>query len=268
MPRNKMQRIVCFAVLVAALASLACSQAVAGEPQNCKNYFALSPLTPADVSRLVTPLPSAPSPFAGPDLSRLRQWDFPSKVVAWHERPTAEEMTRLQQSAVKQLSKGGASASPAPYQLQPPPAKEWNALENWFEKDGPKRLPGMCVDEEKAGYVLTVGVVSPPPSSSAFATASARSEYSQSVTPQDSSFGPNAGTVTPGGENHPADQLAGLSGSTSLPGAYTCAYLYRSTSRGGPPQPTPELYYCHSGSGMPKSVITTMLKFLDKQGTP
>jgi hypothetical protein len=252
---------------LAALSLLLLSLPAAAAVENgCKSYLALRPL-PRGVLDLLGTVPSSQSPFVSPALRQLRDWNFPGKVTPWHGRPDAQQIQKARQDAMKEVSRGGPVPAAKPYQLQPAAAGDWSALEKWFAKDGPKKLPGMCVDQEKPGYVLAVGVISQPVGDTALANAAAREQYNQSVIPQDSSIGQNAATVTPGGENRPADQLAGLSGSDSS-GGYTCAYLYRSAAPGGAPQPTPELYYCHSGSGMPKSVITTVLKYVAKQGLP
>ena len=153
--------------------------------------------------------------------------------------------------------------------LLPIPAKDWKELERWFAKEAPKKLPGMCVDRGKASYILAVGIIAESSTAGSPDNSIARGQYDQSLTHQsDRSVGPNAATVSPSGGDRPADALSRLDAGSSRPGTYTCTYWYRTNGLAGDHREAPDYYYCHSGDNLPRSVLTTMLKYLGKTNLP
>jgi hypothetical protein len=242
--------------------------------EGCKAYFAIEPL-PTDVMKLLsTPIVVSHSQgFADADRRQLQEWDLPSKVTAWRERPSADELARRWDEFNRKWNRAGKDKNSAPqfnpYQEQPLSAKEWKDAQSWLAKEGPKKLPGLCVDAGKATYRLAIGVVSGGGGASVHGSSNPH-EYEQlsQARAQDNAVGPNAGTFNPTAPESRHDELNGLGGSSD-PSVHTCVYLYRAAGVGGsaPPQP-PEYYYCHSGSGIPRSVLTTVLKYLAKAGMP
>jgi hypothetical protein len=256
--------------LTTAKSALAQTQALA-EP--CKAYFAIEPL-PADVVKLLaTPVVVSNSQgFADASFRQLQEWDLPSKVTAWRDRPSADELARQWDEFNQKWNRAGKSQDNpphfSPYLAQPLPPWEWKEVESWFAKEGPKKLRGLCVDAGKATYRLAIGMISGGGASAHGSSNPHEYEQLSQVRAQDNAVGPNAGTFNPTAHESRHDELNGMGGSVG-PSAHTCVYLYRTVGAGGsaPPQP-PEIYYCHSGSGMPRSVLTTMLKYLAKTGMP
>jgi hypothetical protein len=245
----------------------------------CKAYYALASLDQSVVQLLGTPVaPSNQALFPNPGWQQLQEWDFPSKVTRWSERPSPQEVARRREELAAASTAGrkdksnNASASPVvprPYELLLSLDKDWKDLEKWFAKEGPKKLPGMCVDQGKAGYILAVGVIADGSRTASSYNAIARGQYDQSITNQsDRSVGPNAATVSPSGGERPADALSRLDADSSASGVYTCTYWYRTNGPGGAHRETPDYYYCHSGDNLPKSAVTTMLKHVAKAGLP
>jgi hypothetical protein len=238
----------------------------------CNAYIVVEPL-PVDVVKLLSSPVVVPSPqgFADASARQLQEWDLPSKVTAWRERPSPDELARRWEESGRKSSGTTKGANQAlthrPYVAQPLSPEQWKDVEKWFPNEGPKKLPGLCVDAGKATYRLEIGVIS----GGAFAPTRGSSnphEYEQmsQVRAQDNAVGPNAGTFNPTAHESRYDELNGLGGSGD-PSAHTCVYFYRRVGGSAPPQP-PDYYYCHSGSDMPKSVLTTMLKYLAKAGLP
>ena len=224
-------------------------------------------------------VPANPALAADDRFRQLRDWDLPSKVTPWSERPSAADIARRRDELARTSGRNNAASQAVSraYELAPFARRDWQDLEKWFGKEGPKKLPGLCVDQERAGYVLALGLISDGSAGASLSGVADRTLYDQSVVDKDSSIGPNAGTATLGGSNRPAQELSGMSNS-ARPGVYTCAYLYRVNSdrvtgdrvtgdrvTGGARQATPDYYYCHAGDDMPKSAVTTMLKYLAKR---
>ncbi|MGO9125931.1 MAG: hypothetical protein ACLP6G_13715 [Terriglobales bacterium] len=235
---------------------------------SCKASYALKPLDENVVTLLGdTVVPSKQAAFVDPRLLQLQALDFPSKVTAWADRPAPEEMAR-RRAALRVSSAGGngvAAGVSQPYVLRTFPDKDFADLEKWFAKEAPKKVPDLCVDPATAGYVLAIGVIADGGGAGGKDNALARTQYDQSVTRQaDRAVGPNSGTFTPGGGGRPADELSGLDSSGS--GIHTCVYLYRTNGPGGTRREMPDYYYCHSGDNLPKSAVTTMLKYISKNG--
>jgi hypothetical protein len=237
--------------------------------EGCKAYFAIEPL-PADVVKLLaTPVVVSHSQgFADADFRRLQEWDLPSKVTAWRDRPSADELARQWDQFNQKWNRAGKgqdnAAQFSPYSEQPLSAKEWKEAQSWFAREGPKKLPGLCVDGEKAAYRLAIGMISGGGASAHGSSNPYEYEQLSQVRAQDNAVGPNAGTFNPTAHESRHDELNGLGGPGDL-SAHTCVYFYRALGTGGSaaPQP-PEYYYCHSGSGIPRSVLTNMLKYLAK----
>ena len=217
------------------------------------------------------------SVFADTSIKQLQEWDLPSKVTPWHERPSPEELARRWDELNQKYSAGTQSKDKskndvpqgraAPYNASSLPPKEWQDLEKWFGKNAPKKLSGACVDAAKATYVLAVGIIGGGAgvSSSGANNPNAYNDYASQ--PQADSLGPNAGRVasykTPQNELDIAGMQNGVSGNT-------CVYLYRTNGKGigegGMRQEAPYFYYCHAGGGISQSTVTTMLKYLTKTG--
>jgi hypothetical protein len=253
------------------------SQAAAAQ-EGCEFYFALQPIEPAAVKLLATPLaPANRTLFTDNSIRQLQDWDLPPKVTAWHDRPSPAELARQWEELNKQWSAGSQSKDkskstapqghPAPYRGGPLPAKDWQDLEKWVAKNGPKKLSGLCVDPAKATYVLAVGIITGGAGSGAtdYNRVGEYTDYASK--PQADSLGPNAGTVAP--FKTPQDEFTGTELSSGK-GGHTCVYLYRTNGKaigaGGTRQEAPEYYYCHAGGGISQSTVTTMLKYLSKTG--
>jgi hypothetical protein len=245
----------------------------------CRSYYTIEPLDQSVLRLLGAPAPPPQQElFVNLAYQQLRRWDFPDKVTPWSERPSPEELARrrdeLRQPAGSKQgddkSKKSTTSGPAgvrPYELQPLPSKDWKDLEKWFAKEAPKRLPGTCVDHDKASYVLAIGIISGN-DDRFLDNSSARNEYKQSTTvrQQDSAIGPNAATFSPGVREPNTQELSGMGSSEAA--ANTCAYVYRTNGRplgqGGMRLDAPDYYYCKSGGIVPRSAVTTMLKYLGK----
>lgn len=241
----------------------------------CKAYYALEPLDLSTLKLLSTPVvPPKASVFANAAIQQLREWDLPSKVTSWRERPSPEELARRWEELNQKFNPAqGRAGVPRPYGLLPLSSDDWQDLAKWFAKDGPKKLPGLCVDRDQATYVLAVGIISDGTADTSSSTTSARIQYAQSGAAgrQDTSVGPNAATVSPGAHENTAQELSrmGAASGSAVPGVYTCTYLYRTdaapTGRGGKRRDTPDYYYCKSSGEVPRSAVTTMLKYLAKK---
>jgi hypothetical protein len=250
----------------------------AGDAKGCEVYFTIQPIDPAALKLLATPMvPVNRSVFAETSIKQLQEWDLPSKVTAWHERPSPEELARQWDELVKKFSAGSQSKDKskndvprgyaAPYNASPLPPKEWRDIEKWFAKNAPKKLSGACVDPAKATYVLAVGIIGGGAgvSSNGANNPDAYNDYASK--PQPDSLGPNTGTVAPYKTPHNELEIAGMQNGVS---GNTCVYVYRTSGKGigegGMRQEAPDFYYCHAGSGISQSTVTTMLKYLTKAG--
>jgi hypothetical protein len=244
-------------------------------PSGCELYYTLQPFDSGVLQLLGTPVaPSSRTLFTNPGYIQLRNWDFPSKVTPFPDRPSPQEIEKRKQELIAASSAGGkgkpknASATEewivAPYTLEPFSARDWSELEKWFAKEGPKKISGLCVNREQSGYVLAVGLILEGAAGGSSDSASARIQYDQSTRAADTAVGPNSGTVTVGGSSRPAQELSGMGGNSSRPGTHTCVYLFRTKEPGGARRETPEDYYCQSSDEVPRATITTMLKYMAK----
>jgi len=253
---------------------------VAAGQEGCEVYLTLQPLDPAALNLLATPIvPANRSVFIDASIKQLQNWDLPPKVTAWRERPSPQELARQWDELDKKWSAGGQSKDKsrkdvpqghaAPYNMRSLSAKQWQDLEKWFGKNAPKKLSGVCVDPAKAGYVIAVGVISGGAAVSSTNPNRVQEYSGYASKPQASDLGPNAGKVAP--YQAPNDEFT-ASGMPDDPSANTCVYLYRTNGKalgeGGKRQEAPDYYYCHAGSGMSQSAVTTMLKYLAKTGLP
>lgn len=267
-----------FCASVGQAQSFGTPQETAAERAGCEVYFALQPIEPRVVKLLATPMaPANRTVFTDASIRQLQDWDLPSKVTAWRDRPSPEELARQWEELNKKWSSGAQNkdksktSTPgghaAPYVAHPLPIKEWQDLEKWFEKTAPKKISGLCVDQGKATFILAVGFISGGAAVSSN-EANRVGEYTDYASkPQPNSLGPNAGTVAP--YQTPHDEFTGAGAASGLSGD-TCVYLYRTDGKalgaGGARQEAPEYYYCHAGSGLSQSTATTMLKYLSKTG--
>jgi hypothetical protein len=261
------------------------AQAAAGEG-GCRSYYTIEPLDQSVLRLLGTP-PGRPSQivFASAAYQQLREWNFPGKVTRWSERPSPDELARRRDelgqpsSSARQgddQSRKSPTPAPAgfskPYELQPFSPKDWKDLEKWFVKEAPKKLPGVCVDRDQASYVLAIGIISDGNADRSLENSSTRNEYGQSTTvrQQDSGIGPNGPTFSPQLREPNPQELSGLGLSDAA--ANTCAYVYRTNGKplgqGGLRQDAPDYYYCKSGGIVPRSAVTTMLKYLAQTDHP
>src|SRR5215467_2791811 len=67
----------------------------AATPGGCEIYYSLQPIDPAVPKLLGTPtVPTDSNLFSSPEYIQQRDWDFPSKVTPWIQRPKPEEIAR------------------------------------------------------------------------------------------------------------------------------------------------------------------------------
>jgi hypothetical protein len=246
--------------------------AQASKQSGCEIFYALQPIDANLLTLLGTPaIPTNPNLLTSSEYIQQRDWDFPSKVTPWSERPQPEEIAHRRE----ELTGAGAGSESAKanknaaipvwtlwtYGLEPFSARDWNELQKWFAKEGPKKISGLCVDSQKADHILAVGVIvlgSPGPVDST----SARIQYGQTVPPPDANTGMTA--ASPGVSAHRAPQeLSGVSDS-ARPGTHTCVYLFRTRSAGGPRMETPDDYYCRSSDDEPRAAVSAMLRQITK----
>jgi hypothetical protein len=254
-------------------------EVTAGE-EGCEVYFTLQPIDPSAIKLLATPIvPANRTVFTDASMRQLQDWDLPSKVVAWRDRPSAEDLARQWEELNKKWSTGAqskdksknnvAEGHAAPYTAHPLPPREWQDLEKWFGKNAPKKLSGVCVDPAKATYILAVGIVSGGANVSANSSNRVGEYVDYASKPTPESQGINAAKVSP--HQTPTDEFSGSGISDSLAGN-TCVYLYRTNGKamdaGGARQEFPEYFYCHAGGGISQSTVGTMLKYLTKAGLP
>jgi hypothetical protein len=253
------------------------SGATAGD-EGCEIYFMLQPIEPAVAKLLATPIvPANRTVFTDASIRQLQDWDLPSKVMAWRDRPSPEDLARQWEELNKKWSTGAQNKDKsknsateghdAPYAAHPLPAREWQDLEKWFGKNAPNKISGLCVDSGKATYVLAVGIVSGGANLTGndFNRVGEYVDFAGKPTPE--SQGINAAKVSP--HQTPTDEFSGA-GMSDIVGGNTCVYLYRTNVKamdaGGARLAIPEYYYCHVGGGISQSTVTTMLKYLNKIG--
>jgi hypothetical protein len=240
----------------------------------CRAYVALAPLDAGVMKLLSTPaMPPTTIVFASQDIRRINQWDFPPKVTAWEERPPATELAQeweeLNRSwhGVKpgDTAKNVAPAVYRPYELLNVSPRDWQELRKWMMKETGKQVPGACFDEGKATYLFLAGAVRDATAAAGGGNPLRTLQYSQTAgQPQSEGSGPGSHPGNSAGHNSVADEFAAASSSND-PSVYACAYLY--PTQGTTRQPVPEYYYCHAASSL-KSSLSTMLKFVSKQGLP
>lgn len=260
----------------AALATLLCAPAARGQEAaagNCKAFVALAPADAGVVKLLSTPaMPPPTMVFASQDTRQIKQWDLPSKVTAWKERPAAADLARQWEELNRtwhRAKPGDASKSVPPavyrsYELQNISPRDWQELQKWMAKETGKQAPGTCYDEQKAQYFFIAGVVHDPTGAGPGGNPARTLQYSQAAgQPQSEGVGPGGHSASGTGHSSVADEFAAVNGSSD-PSVYACVYVFRAEA-GAKRQSVPDYYYCHSASGM-KSSLSTMLKFVAKQG--
>jgi hypothetical protein len=138
------------------------AQPAANAAGSCEIYYALQPVDSTLLKLLGTPaVPTNSSLLNSPEYIQQRDWDFPSKVTPWSQRPNPEEIAQRREQlagtsaadAAKQ--KGNAIPNWAlwNYGLDPFTQHDWNDLQKWFAKELPKKVPGACLDPQKADHV-------------------------------------------------------------------------------------------------------------------
>jgi len=266
---------------VAIAGLLLCATAAQGQTHRgaCRAYIALAPAD-ANVIRLLA-TPAVPPPtliFAAQSARELTEWDLPSKVRAWKERPSngqlAVKWEELNRSwyGVKpgDTKKSVPPADYEPYQLLQISARDWKELEKWMEKETAKHGAGLCYDEQRATYLFVAGAVRNPVVSSGGGQTRTLQYAHNAGQAQPEGIGPGGHSATSTGHNAVGDEFDASSGASD-PSVYSCVYLYRTagtaqgTSAGR--QAVPELYYCHEASEL-RSSLGTMLKYVAKQGLP
>ena len=245
----------------------------------CRAYIALAPVDASVIRLLATPAVPPPTLiFAAQSARELTEWDLPSKVTEWKERPSNtqlalkwEELNRNWYGAKPgDTRKSVPPADYQPYQLLQISARDWKDLEKWMEKETAKHGAGLCYDEQRATYLFVAGAVRNPVA----ATSGGQTrtlQYAQNAgQAQPEGIGPGGHSATSTGHSAIGDEFDASSG-TSDPAVYACVYLFRTagtaqgTSAGR--QAVPDLYYCHAASGL-RSSLGTMLKYVAKQGLP
>jgi hypothetical protein len=248
------------------------SLVLAHAQSNCKSYFAIQQLDPNVVKLLDAPVaPSSQTDTSHLSPEKLRDWDLPSKVTPWRARLGPSDAARLQAQSNGKSKKPVIFASPRPYDLQTFSSRDWDDLEKWFAKDGPKKLPGLCVDPTKATYTLGVGVVTGGRIGLSPNDAIDRisSQQAAVVRNPDAAMGPDGVASSSAVHNATSGEFTGLPTPGNPTSAYTCVYLYQANA--GSTRSTakvPAYYYCKSGGILPHSAITTMLKYFAKTGLP
>jgi len=135
----------------------------------------------------------------------------------------------------------------------------------WMVKETAKQAPGACYDEQKATYVFVSGMLRDPVASSTYGNQTRTIGYSETAgQPQTEGVGPGGHSTSGTGHNSVTDEFAAVNGSSD-PSVYACVYLYR--AEGAVRQADPEYYYCHAASSL-RSSLSTMLKYIAKQGPP
>ena len=253
-------------------AGLALPVAHAQEPVKagaCEVPIALEPVDRETVKLLSTPaVPQFQTTFTAASMRPIKQWDLPSRVTAWPERPSPAEMTRKWDDLGKSWYKGGIPPDAyRPYAALAVNAKEWEEIRQWMMKDGTKQLAGMCLADsgtKDARYVMVAGGIRDMSLGGAV-NATRDAQYSEYAgTPRQDNIGANAGTVSPTAHQSSYDEMA-AHGASSDPNVYACVFLYR--AEGGARAAVPAFYYCHAANTV-KSSVGTMLKFLGKNGLP
>ncbi|HUI39108.1 MAG TPA: hypothetical protein VLY22_00635 [Candidatus Nitrosotalea sp.] len=262
-------------VAIAAMLVLACARAASGQEAGaCKAYVTLAPVDAAVMNLLSTPaMPPATMVFAAQDTRKITQWDLPSKVTAWKDRPAAAELAREWEELNREWNgakRGDTTKSVPPpvyrpYGLLSVAPRDWQDLEKWIGKETAKQAPGMCYDAQKATLAFLVGAVRDPTARSGDNNPTRTIGYAQTAGGQQSEgVGPGAHTTPGTGHSAVGDEFAAGGGSSDA-AVYACVFVYR--MQGATREAVPVSYYCHAASSL-KSSVTTMLKFVAKQGLP
>jgi hypothetical protein len=202
------------------------------KPNGCESSYSLQTLDPNVLKLLGTPaLPTNPNLQTSLEYLQQRDWDFPSKVTLWSQRPSPEEIAHRREELAgtntAENAKPKNAALPAwtlwNYGIEPFSPRDWSDLQKWFAKEAPKKMPGACVDPPNADHILMVGVI--VLGSSATDSTGARIQYGQTVGQIDTTVGPNSG-ISPAVGTHRASQELGGNNDSIHPGAHTCVYLF------------------------------------------
>jgi hypothetical protein len=247
------------------------AQPAANAAGSCEIYYALQPVDPALLKLLGTPaVPTNSNLLTSPEYIQQRDWDFPSKVTPWSQRPKAEEIAQrreaLADTAESSKPKGAAIPNWAlwNYGLEPFTAHDWTDLQKWFAKELPKKVSGACVEPQKADHLIVVGVIVLGSGGPVDSTG-ARIQYGQTVGQLDTTVGPNSG-ISPAVGTHRASQELSADSNSSRPGAHACSYLFRSAAPGGARNEAPEDYYCRSSGDEPRAAISALFRYLAVPG--
>jgi len=258
----------------AALVILMCTPCARGQEaralEGCKAYVGLAQADAGVMNLLSTPaVPPSTSVFAAQSAREVTEWDLPSKVTRWKDRPSAAELAQRWEELNRrwygarpgETAKSVPAAIHRPYQLLRIAPADWSEVEKWMTKEMAKHASGLCYYEQKATYVFVSGAIRDPAAS---VTSQARTlQYTQSAgLAQPEGYGPGGHPAISTGHNAIGDEFD-AAGSANDSSVYACVFLFR--AQGAARQATPEYYYCHSASSL-KSSLGTMLKFLTKQG--
>jgi hypothetical protein len=242
-------------------------------PVGCEVPIAIEPVDRTVMKLLSTPvMPPFQTSFTAVSMRPIKQWDLPSKVTRWQDRPGAADLSQRWADLGKSWYKTGGipEAALRPYAALTVPPKEWEELRQWMAKDGSKQLAGTCVVEKNARYVMVVGEIRDA-SLAGGSNATRDTQYAEySGTPRQDNIGPGVGTVSSTAHQSSHDELASRD-ATSDPSVYACVFLYRAeAAQNGDDSgraSAPAYYYCHEASTL-KSSVSAMLKFLAKNGLP
>jgi len=258
----------------AALVILMCAPSAQGQEaralEGCKAYIGAAQADARVMNLLSTPaVPPSSSVFAAQSAREVTEWDLPSKVTPWKERPSAAELAERWEELNRRwygarpgdTTKNVPAAVHRPYQLLRIAPADWSEVEKWMTKEIAKHSSGLCYDEQKATHVFVSGAIRDPAGS---VTSQARTlQYTQSAgLAQPEGYGPGGHPATSTGHNAIGDEFD-AAGSATDPSVYACVFVFR--AQGAARESTPEYYYCHSASSL-KLSLGTMLKFLTKQG--
>jgi len=261
---------------VGAALVLACAPAARGQEAagGCKVIVALAPAD-AEVMKLLS-TPAIPPPtmlFATQETRKISQWDLPPKVTAWKDRPPANELARQWEALNRSWhgAKPGDTSKPVPpavlrpYDLLSISPRDWQELQKWMIKETAKQAHDYCYDEKNAAYLFVAAVIHDPTIGAREGNQTRTIGYSQTAgQPQSEGVGPGAHSTSGTGHTSVGDEFAAVDGSSN-PSIYACVFLYR--AQGAARQAVPDYYYCRAASSL-KSSLTTMLKFVAKQGVP
>jgi len=213
-------------------------------------------------------VPTDSNLFSSPEYIQQRDWDFPSKVTPWSQRPKPEEIARRREelagTTAAEAAKSKGTTIPKwvlwNYGMEPFSQHDWKELQKWFAKELPKKVPGACADAQKSDRLLVIGTIVLGAGVPVDPTA-ARVQYGQTVAQMDTTVGPNSG-ISPAVGAHRASQELGTSGDSSRSDVHTCVYLFRTNSPGVTRAQMPDEYYCRSSADEPRATISAMLKYI------